>query len=70
MFISRDSTKILEGQLKDFDMHSCDKCSEINSVKNVTPAVIALRIISRALALQIDAHVNNNLEHLDKSDNT
>lgn len=67
MFISKDSIHLLEGTCSNIDVKSCPKCADLLEVKDISPPIIALRVLCRSLTFQVETIMTNDFSFIDKT---
>ena len=62
MFISKDGISSIGDKIGDFTTHNCLKCSDSSELKEFNPSIVALKIICRSFACQIECLLTGTTE--------
>jgi hypothetical protein len=66
IFVSKQSGTLLQGQLT-IDCKTCLRCADLLETKDMSPTAVALRVLCRALAFQIETLMTNDYSIMEKT---
>ena len=69
LFLNKESSEFFAEQLKDFKTHSCEKCEGIKD-EPASAVIIALRVLCRATAFQLEALITHKFDEIKHTDGT